>query len=112
MNSRNKFQFLMYADDTTIYLNLDEFPRENREIAVNIELEKVNTWLKLNKLAINVNKTKCMFFNKCRRLTPLQFSMNNRSIDVVQHFNYLDIMLDEHNVLENTYSVEKTKPAL
>ena len=64
----------MYEDDTTIYFNLDEFPRENREIAVNNELEKVNIWLKLNKLAINVNKTKCMFFNKCRHLTPLQFS--------------------------------------
>ena len=52
----------MYADDTTIYFSLDKFPGENREIAVNSELEKVNTWLKLNKLSINVNKTKCMFF--------------------------------------------------
>ena len=86
----------MYADDTTIYFSLDEFPRENREIGVNSELEKVNTWLKLNKLSINANKTKCMFFTKRRHLTPLQFSMNNRSIDVVQHFNYLGIMLDEN----------------
>ena len=96
VNSSNKFQFLMYADDTTIYFSLDEFPLENREIAVNSELEKVNTWLKLNKLSINVNKTKFMFFTKRRHLTPLQFSMNNRSIDVVQHFNYLGIMLDEN----------------
>ena len=29
----------MYADDITIYFNLEEFPRENREIAVNNELE-------------------------------------------------------------------------
>ena len=86
----------MYADDTTIYFSLDEFPRENREITANSELEKVHTWLKLNKLFINVNKTKCMFFNKRRHLISLQFSMNNRSIDVVQHFNYLGIMLDEN----------------
>ena len=32
----------MYADDTTIYFNLDEFPCENREIALNNELKKVN----------------------------------------------------------------------
>ena len=57
VNSSNKFQFLMYADDTTIYFSLDKFPGENIEIAVNSELEKVNTWLKLNKLSINVNKT-------------------------------------------------------
>ena len=62
VNSSNKFQFLMYADDTPIYFNLDVFPGGIREIAVNNELEKVNTWLKLNKLAINVNKTKGMFF--------------------------------------------------
>ena len=70
----------------------------NGEIAVNSELEKVNTWLKLNKLSINVNKSKCMFFTKRRHLTSLQFSINNtsRSIDVVQHFNYLGIMLDEN----------------
>ena len=86
----------MYADDTTIYFSLDEFPSKNREIAVNNELEKVNTWLKHNKRSIDVDKTKCMFFNKRRHVTPLQFSMNNRSIDVVQHFNYLGIMLDEN----------------
>ena len=37
-----------------------------------------------------------VFFNKRRHLTPLKVSMNNRSIDVVQHFNYLGIMLDKN----------------
>ena len=35
-------------------------------------------------------------FNKRRHLTLLYFSMNNRSIDVGQHFNYLSIMFDEN----------------
>ena len=59
VNLSNKLQLLMYADATTIYFSLDEFPRKNRQIAVNSELKKVNTWLKLNELSINVNKTKC-----------------------------------------------------
>ena len=94
VNSSNKFKFLMYADDTTIYFNLEDFPIENREVLINNELEKVNKWLKLNKLAVNVDKTKIMLFHKRRPVTPIQFSMNNRIIDVVQHFNYLGIMLD------------------
>ena len=94
VNSSAKFQFLMYADDTTIYFNLEDFPLVNREIEINCELEMVNTWLKLNKLAINVDKTKCMFFHKRRSITPLQFSMNNRAIDIVENFNYLGIILD------------------
>ena len=84
----------MYADDTTIYFNLNNFPFVNREIEINCELEKVNTWLKLNKLAINVDKRKCMFFHKHRSITPLQFLMNNRATDVVENFNCLSIILD------------------
>ena len=94
VNCSTKVQFLMYADDTTIYFNLNDFPLINREIEINSELEKVNTWLKLNKLAINVDKSKCMFFQKRRSITPLKFLMNNRAIDVVHNFNYLGIMLD------------------
>ena len=79
----------MYADDTTIYFNLDDFSFVNREI--NCELKKVNTWLELNKLSINVDKMKCMLFHKRRSITPLQFLMNNR---YRCHFNYLGIILD------------------
>ena len=41
-----------------------------------------------------MDKTKCMFFHKRRSITPLQFSMNNRALDVVENFNYLGIILD------------------
>ena len=37
--------FLMYADDTSIYLNLEDFPIHKRHIEINRELDKVNTWL-------------------------------------------------------------------
>ena len=94
VKSSNKFKFLMYADDTTINFNLEDFPLEDREVLINDELEKINKWLKLNKLAVNVDKTKSMLFHKRRPVIPIQFSMNNRVIDVVQHFNYLGIMLD------------------
>ena len=95
-NSSNKLKFLMYADDTTIYFNFEDFLIENKEVLINDELEKDNKWLKLNKLAVNVDKTKIMLFHKRRPATPIQFSMNNRIFDVVQYFNYmyLGIMLD------------------
>ena len=55
----------MYADDTTIYFNLeDDFPALNREQEINKELEKLNIWFKLDKLTLNVDKTKCMFFSQ------------------------------------------------
>ena len=54
--------FLMYADDTTIYFNLEDFPLYNRHIEINTELDKVNTWLKVNKLSLNVERNKVYDF--------------------------------------------------
>ena len=51
---------MMYADDTTIYSNINQ--NEN-EIVINAELEKVNKWLCSNKLSLNIKKTKFMFFH-------------------------------------------------
>ena len=35
----------MYADDTTIYFNLEDFDSQNTEADINAELEKVNTYV-------------------------------------------------------------------
>ena len=53
VKSSSKLSFLMYADDTTIYFNLEDFPALNREQEINKELEKLNLWFKLNKLTLN-----------------------------------------------------------
>ena len=66
------------------------------DIEINRELDKVNTWLKVNKLSLNVDKRKCMLFHKRRQLNLIQFSINGRDIDAVSHFNYLGIILDEN----------------
>ena len=96
VKSSSKLSFLMYADDTTIYFNLEDFPALNREQEINKELEKLNLWFKLNKLTLNVDKTKCMFFHKRRAVPSINLSMNNIPIDIVPHFNYLGIILDKH----------------
>ena len=54
------FDMLMYADDTTIYCNINQ---NVNEIVINAELDKVNNWLCSNKLSLNIKKTtKLMFF--------------------------------------------------
>ena len=46
----------MYADDTTIYFNLEDIPSFNRKYDINRELEKNIIWFQLNKLTLNVEK--------------------------------------------------------
>ena len=48
----------MYADGTTINFNIEDFDTNNLEAEINKELEQVNTWPKVNKLSLNVGKTK------------------------------------------------------
>lgn len=89
----DKFSFLMYADDTTIFFNLEDFASE---MAINNELEKINNWLKLNKLTLNVEKTKYMMFHKRRKITPINISLNNSKIEFVHQFKFLGLLIDEN----------------
>ena len=54
----------MYADGTTIYFKLKDFGDIIKETNINNELEKVNTWLKLNKLSLKTQKKQLMFFHR------------------------------------------------
>ena len=56
----NVFDMLMYADDTTLYCNI------NQNIGVeviNVELLKLWDWFRANKLSLNIAKTKYMVFH-------------------------------------------------
>ena len=62
------FNFIMYADDTTLYSNIDS-PNQNdmirlTETKINAELAKIDEWLKINKLSLNFKKSKYMVFKK------------------------------------------------
>ena len=62
-NVSNKIIPLLFAEDTTVLIegnNLDV-------IITNSELDRINTWLKSNKLSLNVTKTHYMVFHHARR---------------------------------------------
>ena len=52
------FSMLMYADDTSLYCNLDD---STSEILLNNELTKITDWLSSNKLSLNVKKQSSWF---------------------------------------------------
>ena len=57
----------MYADDTTIYFNTEDFPYNNLAKPITTELDKVDVWPKHNKLSLNVEKTKYLTFHTCQK---------------------------------------------
>ena len=75
MRASNKFNYTMYADDTTLYFNLEDFNEQDKESAINNELQKIHDWLQRNKLTLNVAKTTFMMFHKRREVPDLKLSL-------------------------------------
>ena len=93
------FTSILYADDTTLNSTLCAFDVKkcSTEHLINLELSKVSTWLKLNKLSLNVKKTKYMIFSMPQKQfhTPT-LKIENIIIEKVNNFNFLGIILNEH----------------
>ena len=92
----------MYADDTTLNFDVENFIQNKFENECKVELTKLTNWLQHNKLSLNIGKPKCLHFHKPqRKLTPLTLNIKNKIIEKVNSFNYLGIILNEHLAWRN-----------
>ena len=82
-DSSTVFNYMMYADYTTLYCNLEDFVDCDTETAINRELQKINLWLLRNKLTLNVDKAKFMIFHKRKKVPNLSIALNNIAITKV-----------------------------
>ena len=74
----------IYADDIIIFANnADELQR-----GLDLLHEYCNTW----KLVVNTDKSKIMIFRKGGRNSNISFRYNNKTIDIVNRFNYLGVV--------------------
>ena len=60
-NISSKFSFFLFADDTNIFFESSDL--DEMEWTLNRELRKLNVWLNVNKLALNVFKTSFILFS-------------------------------------------------
>ena len=96
------FDFFCYADDTTLFSTLNKFINAqniNPGIIINTELAKINEWLEINKLSLNVTKSKFMVFHtqhKHRAIKPPVPKINNTNIEIVEQFKFLGLTLDSN----------------
>ena len=96
---------ILYADDTGLVSSLCSFYQDDKlnicEISRNIndELSCVQEWLNVNKLSLNVSKTKYMIFHHRQRkideFIP-DIRINDSLIERVTDFNFLGLQIDQH----------------
>ena len=90
----------MYVDGSTLSRTLNAFKAEADTI--NVEVDKINMWLKVNALSINSKKSKFMIFHTPRKIIQIAtIKINNTSIECVKQFDFLGTTLDEHMTWKN-----------
>ena len=86
-------KFFLFADDTNIYFESKDL--RNIEKIINIELKKFYEWLCINRLSLNISKTKFVVFHAPNKPKfPITILINNKAIDEDKYIKYLGVTLD------------------
>ena len=93
-NISNVFQFFLFADDTNIYLQSDS--PEQLEYDVNNELKKLHSWLIVNRLSLNLDKTNFVTFHPYNKPMKHKITLkfNKKAIPQKSAIKCLGVMLD------------------
>ena len=94
-NSLNKCNTKLYADDTVVYATHSQ-EQICHDWLCN-DLVKLNRWFCMNKLTINLDKTKLMMFatkNMSKKLEFRDINVQGKILQYVRQFNYLGVKLD------------------
>ena len=86
-----------FADDTFIMYNNKKL--KSIETIVITELKQVSSWLRLNKLSLNSDKTKLIFFHSQRRTLNydvISIKFNGKKLYPVDNIKYLGMYIDKY----------------
>ena len=93
----NELEFILFAKETSIF-----FKHSDLDVLytcpLNDQLHNVSTWLKANKLSINVKKTKLMIFRPRQKTLPItrQIIIENNVLEQVDNTKFLGVYIDQH----------------
>ena len=87
-------EIVSYADDTAVVTSAKTWKKV--EIKMNETLHKISTWLPLNKLSLNTDKTVYIEFGNQVGSTPKNVGINIQGTKIkrVENTKYLDIVFD------------------
>ena len=94
IQNASDFNIRLFADDTLLYFSKKK-PCD-LEKHVNIELDKIQRWLDVNKLSLNVSKTKYIIISpKLRERYKFQIKLKEHLLCQTETHKYLGIVIDE-----------------
>ena len=85
---------IMFADDTNLFLVGEKI--NDMEFIMNSELDKINKWIQVNKLSLNLSKTNYMLFKGNKKVASLpDIIMNNVKISCINKSKFLGVIIDD-----------------
>ena len=107
INSSNILSFILFTDDTTVYVQHDSI--DGAIEILNSELTKVAEWFDSKKLTFNVNKTQ-MLMSRKKTLNPQgNVILYNEAIQRVTKRKFLGVTVDQHLNLKDHISMVSHK---
>ena len=83
---------IMFADDTSLFASGTDI--HGIEDTINKELANMSTWLKVNRLSLNVEKTHFMMFtNKRYSIAKIEIKIDNEPIEETMKTKFLGVII-------------------
>ena len=84
----------MFADDSSIFIEGNDILKMQNEL--NTEMAKMSSWLKANKLSLDINKTNYMLFKGRREIkNGVSLNIDHTPKKLTQCTKYLDVQIDD-----------------
>jgi hypothetical protein len=86
----------LFADDSGVFCSNSSFSNNVEDL--NSDIALINEFLEINKLTLNVKKTKVMHFRQARKKkkeTIRDVTLNGEVVEVVHSYRYLGLVIDD-----------------
>ena len=107
-NASPFFKFILFADDSTLTCNSDNFPSQNPIGFINNELEKVQLWLNSNKIKLNIEKSTYLIFSYQKNYSFPAVTINQSILPISNHTKFLGLFIDGN--LRYSYHLNTLNP--
>ena len=103
---------ILFADDSNLFYTVDDTTL--MEYQINDELCKISSWLKVNKLPLNIKKTHYIVFSRKRKAVPaVSIKIDGESVSQISKATFLGVFIDSKlnwkpNILHTTNTLSRS----